>query len=390
MLKSSLKTFFESEIAVGISLLGATIFALFIANYGEFEVYQQFLEINLSLNFSYIGFHKNLSLHDWINEGLMAVFFLLVGLELKREVLVGELSSRKKFLLPAIAALGGIIFPALIFIFCNLDNEENWRGFAIPCATDIAFAYGAISLFGKRISNSLKVFLVALAVLDDLAAIMIIAVFYSDNLHFGYLALASIIICILCVLNFRRCKKTLLYLLCGAFLWLAILKSGINPTLAGVLVAMFIPLEIDKEPMLLKLAHRIAPMVNFLILPIFAFANAGVRIENFSEQSLKNPLVVGVVAGLFLGKQFGVMLSSLLAVGLKICHLPRGSSWLGFYGASILTGIGFTMSLFIGSLAFLEDSSAFDQVKIAVLIASFLSAIFGIFVTYLATKKYEK
>ncbi len=387
MIKKSFKTFFKSEIAIGVSLLIATAIAMIVANSEGYQTYRNFFLINLPLSLDFIGIHKDLTFLDWVNDALMAVFFLLVGLELKREILVGELSSRSKIILPIIAAFGGVIFPLLIFSFFNFDNPENMRGFAVPTATDIAFAYGMISLFGKKISNSLKVFLVALAVLDDLVAILFIAFFYSQNVNFGYLILATIVLFGLALLNIKNSRNISLYLVLGVFLWLMVLKSGIHATLSGVLLALFIPLKIKNESLLSSLAHKIAPVVNFLILPIFAFANSGVRIEKFSAEIFSQPLVLGIVCGLFFGKQIGVMLFSFIAIKLKIAHLPRGTDWFEFYGAAILTGIGFTMSLFIGSLAFFGKDFVLDEVKIAILLGSFCSAIFGIFVIYLSTRR---
>jgi NhaA family Na+:H+ antiporter len=308
---------------------------------------------------------------------------LLVGLELKEEILVGELSSKSRAMLPAIAACGGVIVPALIFYFCNFNHPENLRGFAIPTATDIAFAYGVICLFGKKVSKSLKVFLISLAIFDDLMAILIIAFFYTQNLDLIYLLLASLTLFGLVILNLKGSTKISFYLILGIVLWLMVLKSGIHPTIAGVALAMFIPRQKDA---LHKLIKKIAPIVNFLILPLFAFANSGVRIENFSWEIFNSPLVLGIILGLFLGKQIGVMLFSFLAIKLGLTHLPRSpkgvSSWLEFYGAAVLTGIGFTMSFFIGSLAFLHNQVAFDEVKIGVLAGSFLSAVFGMAIIY--------
>lgn len=386
MIKNFVKTFFKSEIAIGITLMIATIAALLISNSESFKIYENFFLIDAPLSLESIGLYKNLTIRGWINDALMAVFFLLVGSELKREILIGELSSRKKFLLPAIAAIGGIILPLLIFTFFNYDNAENMRGFAIPAATDIAFAYGMISLFGKKISNSLKVFLVALAVLDDLVAILIIAFFYSQNLDLNYLALAALAISLLAFLNYKNCAKISFYLIAGIFLWLFILKSGIHATLAGVALAMFIPLRVKNNSLLEKLAHKISPSVNFLILPLFAFANAGVRIENFSPQNFATPIVLGISLGLFFGKQIGVMLFSFIAVKSKFCNLPRGANWREFYGAAIFTGIGFTMSLFIAGLSYAQNQSMLDQAKIGILIGSLLSMIAGILMIFVSLK----
>lgn len=384
-------TFFKSEIAIGISLIVATIAAMLIANSENYEIYKIFFSSSAPLNIEFIGLHKEMNYLDWINDFLMTIFFLLIGLELKREVLIGELSTKRKLALPAIAALGGIIFPILIFFLFNFNHPENMRGFSIPAATDIAFAYGVMSLFGKRFSNSLKVFLVALAVLDDLVAILIIAFFYSHDLSLAYITLAFIALIGLGLLNFFNSEKTHLYLILGFFLWLMILKSGIHPTISGIILALFIPLQIGNKSPLSHLAHKISPSVNFLILPLFAFANAGVQLKKFSIDLFTQPLILGIAFGLFFGKQIGVMFFGFLAVKFKIAHLPRGTSWPEFYVAAILTGIGFTMSLFVGSLAFagnnLANSFVLDEVKIGVICGSFFSAIFATIVAFCLKKR---
>ena len=379
------KKIFELEASTGILLLIAAIAALMVANSQNFTIYQDFFSIKIPLNLSFFGIYKDLTLHDWINDALMAIFFLLVGLELKEEVLAGELSSKSRAMLPAIAACGGVIVPALVFYLCNLNHEENLRGFAIPTATDIAFAYGVICLFGNKISKSLKVFLFSLAIFDDLNAILIIAFFYSQSLAPIFMLLAFLVTCCLAILNLKKSTNVSFYLILGAILWIMVLKSGIHATIAGIVLAMFIPRQKD---VLHKLIKKIAPIVNFLILPLFAFANSGVRIENFSLEIFTKPLVLGIILGLFIGKQIGVMLFSFVAIKLGLTHLPRSpkgtASWLEFYGVSILTGIGFTMSFFIGSLAFLNNPSRFDEVKIGVLAGSFLSAIFGMLIIYIS------
>lgn len=387
MIKRAIKTFFKSEISIGITLLCVTILSLFFVNSDNHQIYEDFFSMDLPLDMSAIHIYKSMNLRDWINDALMAIFFLLVGLELKREVLVGELSTKKKFALPAIAAVGGVIFPALIFVYFNIGDKEGLAGFAVPTATDIAFAYGMICLFGKRVPNGLKVFLVALAVLDDLVAILIIAFFYTKNFSPIYLLYGSIVLVGLTFLNWKNSRRISLYLVLGAVLWLMILKSGIHATLAGVLTAAFIPLNVRNEQTLSNLAHKIAPSVNFFILPIFAFANSGVRIEQWDLGLFTDPLVIGIICGLFFGKQFGVLSLSYIAVKLKLVHIPRGSNWVEFYGASILTGIGFTMSLFIGSLAFSENLALYDKIKIGVLAGSLLSMVYGVFVVYLGTLK---
>jgi Na+:H+ antiporter, NhaA family len=373
------KKVFELEASTGIFLLIATIAALWVANSEGFTLYQNFFAINLPINFDVVGIHKNMTVRDWINDGLMAIFFLLVGLELKEEVLAGELSSKERAMLPAIAAVGGVVVPALIFLMFNFDHKENLKGFAIPTATDIAFAYGVICVFGKKISKSLRVFLISLAIFDDLAAILIIAIFYSQGLSLFYLLLSFVVFAGLAALNFRNSTTVSFYLLLGAALWLMVLKSGIHPTVAGVVLAMFVPHDKNTLKNLIK---KIAPAVNFIVLPIFAFANSGVRIADFSLDVMSQPLVLGIICGLFFGKQIGIMLFSFIAIKLKITHLPRSLtgkevSWFEFYGVVILTGIGFTMSFFIGSLAFFDNQILFDEVKIAVLVASFLAAVFG-------------
>jgi len=385
------KKIFEFEAITGIILIISSLCALLIANSKGLVIYQDFFSLVVPLNINIIGIYKDLTIHDWINDALMALFFLLIGLELKEEILVGELSSKARAILPIIAACGGVIVPALIFYICNFKHPENLSGFAIPTATDIAFAYGVICLFGKKIPKALKVFLISLAIFDDLVAILIIAFFYSKNLELIYLGLSGLVILSLWFLNFRNSQKLFLYLFFGAILWLMILKSGIHPSIAGVALAMFIPYQKD---FFKKLILQVAPIVNFLILPIFAFANSGVKIENFSMKTVTEPLILGIILGLFFGKQIGVMLFSFIAVKTGITHLPRSSkgesSWLEFYGVTILTGIGFTMSLFIGSLAFAYNPTLFDEVKIAVLCASFLSAIFGMAVIYFAINQPKK
>ncbi len=383
----SIKTFFKSEIAIGVSLFFATLAAILVANSENYQVYKDFFNISLPLKITAIGISKNMTLLEWINDFLMAIFFLLVGLELKKEIMIGELSSKKKFILPLIGAFGGVIFPIAIFLIVNFNNPENLRGFAIPAATDIAFAYGIISLFGKKFSSALKVFLVALAIIDDLIAIILIGVFYTKNLDFSYFALGGFAFAGLVALNYFNSKKISLYLILGAFLWLMILKSGVHATLAGVLVALSIPLQVGEKSLVSNLAHKISPTVNFLILPIFAFANAGVQLYGFSMASLLEPLTLGIILGLFFGKQFGVILMSFIAVKLHLAHLPKATTWPEFYIASILAGVGFTMSLFIGSLAFSGNDLAFDQVKIGVIFGSLFSAILAIFIAQTLKKR---
>ncbi len=392
-INNSFKKFFELESSTGILLVIATIFAMTIANSVDSELYFLFLSVELPINIDFIAYYKPLTIRDWINDGLMAIFFFLIGLELKKEVIEGDLSTKAKISLPAIAAIGGVVIPALIFYFFNKDHANYLKGFAVPTATDIAFAYGMLCLFGKRITSSAKIFLVALAVLDDLVAILIIAFFYTKSISTPFLLISSFSFIGLILLNYYNCRKIWPYILCGIFLWFAILKSGIHATIAGVLMAMFIPLRAGKTNILENIDHRLSPSVNFLILPVFAFANAGVKIDNSQMGNIfSDPIMIGVICGLFFGKQIGVMLFSYLAVKFKIASLPKGTSWGEFYGVAIFTGIGFTMSLFIGSLAFTNDIQAFDKVKISVLVGSILSLIYGSLVILIesARQKYKK
>jgi NhaA family Na+:H+ antiporter len=385
--KSLIKSFFQSEVAVGIVLILSSFFAITISNSSNYLSYQNFIYQRFDLNISWLAIYKPLTLQEWINDGLMAIFFFLVGLELKSEISTGELSSPTKLAMPLFCAIGGVIFPVVVFLIFNFNNFHNLKGFAIPCATDIAFAYGFISLFGKTFSASLKVFLVALAVIDDLIAILIIAFFYTDNIKMFYLGYAVLSCIGLLILNQRKSSNILLYLIFGLLLWLMILKSGIHATLAGVILALFIPLKIKKQNFLDDIAHKISPMVNFFILPIFAFANSGVRVENFSFAQITTPLIIGISLGLFIGKQIGVMLTAFIMVKFKFAKLPRGTTWFEFYGMSLFTGIGFTMSLFIGSLAFKNDVILFDESKIGIIIGSLLSVICGSIVAIILQRK---
>jgi NhaA family Na+:H+ antiporter len=392
-MKKVIKKIFEQEATTGILLAIATVIGLFIANSSYSNNYFEILNLKLPLDIELFDLHKNLSLLDWINDALMAIFFFLIGMELKKEILIGELSSKAKLALPIIAAFGGVICPALIFTYFNWEYKDNLRGFAIPTATDIAFAYGVICLFGKRINNSLKVFLVALAVLDDLIAILIIAIFYTSELKSFYLLISLIPLFILAFLNYRHCGSIISYILLGLILWILILKSGVHATIAGVVCGLFIPLKInlrskkDHHSPLEIIATKLTPIVNYLILPIFALANAGVKINNFSFEIFTKPIFLGVMLGLFFGKQIGVMLFSFLAIKLKICPLPHKASWLEFYGVAILTGIGFTMSLFICILAFSHNPLAINEIKIAIIIGSVMSAIYGVIVSYVAMRR---
>ncbi len=394
MIKKAIKNFFELEAATGIILFIATAASLFVANSDGYNFYSEFFNISLPINIDFINLYKDLSLRDWINDALMAIFFFLIGLELKKEVLIGHLSTKEKLAFPAIAAVGGVVFPALIFAIFNYGNDENLRAFAVPTATDIAFTYGILCLFGKSFSNSLKIFIVALAVIDDLIAIVIIAFFYTQELKLIYLVFSALPLLGLYLLNQKKSNKISLYVILGLFLWLMVLKSGIHATIAGVIAAIFIPLKIRNEKPLEKVTHKIAPMINFLILPVFAFANSGIKIANFSFDTILQPLVSGVICGMFFGKQIGIMLFSFIAVSLKISSLPSGTNWKEFYAASIFTGIGFTMSIFIAGLAFVKNDTIakimLDEVKLAILIGSILSILYGSLVTLISKQQHRQ
>ena len=379
--------FFKLEAASGLILLIAAIIALVISNSSFSNLY--FDTLNQYLFVGINDFGLKLSIHHWINDLLMAIFFFFVTLEIKREFIQGELSNLKKALLPIIGAIGGMVVPALVYVFINFGNTETLNGWAIPSATDIAFSLGILSLLGSRVPISLKIFLTALAIIDDLGAILIIAFFYSGDLSISYLSLILISYILLLILNKFGVKKFMPYLVIGAFMWFFTYKSGIHATIAGVLLASAIPHRIkDKDfSLLIKLEHAISPYVAFMIMPIFAFANAGVSLEGLSLMSLLEPVPLGILLGLFVGKQIGVMLISFIAVKLGVAQMPDKSSWLSLYGVSILTGVGFTMSLFVGNLAFVENIQYIDGVKIGVLSGSLLSTVFGYFILLYASKK---
>ena len=379
--------FFKLEAASGLILLIAAILALIVSNSNFSDLYFHILEQYLFIGINNFGL--KLSVHHWINDLLMAIFFFFVTLEIKREFIQGELSNLKKALLPIIAAVGGMVIPAAFYVAVNFDNIETLNGWAIPSATDIAFSLGILSLLGSRVPISLKVFLTALAIIDDLGAILIIAFFYSGDLSILYLGLILIAFIFLLALNKFGIKIFLPYLLVGAFMWYFTYKSGIHATIAGVLLATTIPHRIKEKDfsLLIKLEHAISPYVAFLIMPIFAFANAGVSLGGLSLSSLLQPVPLGILLGLFFGKQVGVMAFSFLAVRLGAAQMPDNSSWLSLYGVSILTGIGFTMSLFVGNLAFVENLEYIDGVKIGVLSGSLLSTVCGYFLLLFTSKK---
>ena len=386
-LSKPFKWFFKLEAASGLILLIAAIFALFISNSNFSDLYFSSLEKYLFIGINEFGL--KLSVHHWINDALMAIFFFFVTLEIKREFIQGELSNIKQALLPIIAAVGGMVIPALFYVVINWGNQETMNGWAIPSATDIAFSLGILSLLGSRVPISLKVFLTALAIIDDLGAILIIAFFYSGDLSIPYLSLILLSYILLLVLNKFSVKIFVPYLIIGLFMWFFTYKSGIHATIAGVLLASTIPHRSkDKDfSLLLKIEHAISPYVAFMIMPLFAFANAGVSLEGLSLASLMAPVPLGILCGLFFGKQIGVLLFSYIAIKFKLAEPPNNSTWLSIYGVSILTGIGFTMSLFVGNLAFANDIQYMDGVKIGVLSGSLLSTVFGYLLLLISSKK---
>ena len=386
-LSTPFKWFFKLEAASGLVLLIAAIVALIVSNSNFSELYFNTLEQYLFIGINNFGL--KLSVHHWINDLLMAIFFFFVTLEIKREFIQGELSNFKKALLPIIGAVGGMVIPALVYISINLGNTETLNGWAIPSATDIAFSLGILSLLGSRVPISLKIFLTALAIIDDLGAILIIAFFYSGDLSISYLSLILISYIFLMILNKFKVKIFIPYLIIGAFMWFFTYMSGIHATIAGVLLASTIPHRIkDKDfSLLIKLEHAISPYVAFMIMPIFAFANAGVSLNGLSLSSLLQPVPLGILLGLFVGKQVGVMIFSFIAVKTGAAQMPDNSSWLSLYGVSVLTGIGFTMSLFVGNLAFAENIQYIDGVKIGVLAGSLLSTLVGYFILLFSTKR---
>ena len=367
---TALQRFLSSESAGGVVLMVVAALALVVANSPLAETYDHTLH-------AYVG---GLSVLHWINDGLMAIFFLLVGLEIKREVVAGELSTRMKRRLPVIAALGGMVVPALIYVAFNLGDAHALKGWAIPGATDIAFALGVISLAGPQVPRSLKTFLVALAIIDDLGAVLIIALFYTAGLNLLMLGLAAGVFVLLIILNRLKVGALAVYLVLGALMWFFMLKSGVHATIAGVLTALTVPMAAagraaDDTP-LHRLEHALSPWVGFAILPVFAFANAGVSFAGINLSHLLSPVPIGVAAGLFVGKQAGVFLASRAAIRLGWAERPAGSGWRQLYGVSVLCGIGFTMSLFIGMLAF-EDPLIQNEVKLGVFLGSIASGLIG-------------
>lgn len=376
---TALREFLKMESASGILLVAAAILAMVVNNSPLSSLYDHLLSMPVEIRVGAVHIDKPLLL--WINDGLMAVFFFLVGLEIKREVLEGELSNPAQIALPAFGAVGGMAVPALVYVALNWGDDTAMNGWAIPAATDIAFALGVLSLLGNRVPAALKVFLLTLAILDDLGAIVIIALFYSGDLSLSSLAIAASAVVVLAVLNRRGVVSIAPYALVGVVLWAAVLKSGVHATLAGVLLALFIPLRVgdkaERAP-LRQLEHDLHPSVAFVILPIFAFANGGVDLAGVSLDMLTHPIPLGIALGLFVGKQLGVFTFAWLAIKLGVARLPKGVNYIQVYAVSVLCGVGFTMSLFIASLAFEHSrQNVMVDERIGILVGSLISAAVG-------------
>ena len=379
------KEFLQSEFAGGIILLGCVILSLILANSPLGPGLENILETKLGFIFGAVDL--DYSVLTWINDGLMVIFFLMVGLEIKRELVEGELSSPKKAAMPIMAALGGVIIPASIYFFFN-KGTETAGGWGIPMATDIAFAIAIITMLGRKVPLSLKIFLAALAIVDDLMAIMVIAVFYTSDLHYNYLIYAGLLFAMLIVFNRMGVKKIYMYIIPGVFIWYFVHHSGIHATIAGVLVAMTLPTTPDaKESPLEKLEHMIVKPVNFLIMPIFALANTNIKFQEEMIAGLTTPLGLGIILGLFIGKPIGITLVSWIAVKLKISSLPDKAAWMQIVGVGFLAGIGFTMSIFISVLSFTGQTLLLSEAKFSVLIASILSGIVGSLILIAVAKK---
>ncbi|MDX1423411.1 MAG: Na+/H+ antiporter NhaA [Kiloniellales bacterium] len=387
---ATIKEFLRLEASAGIILVMSAALALVLANSPLLPFYQLFLDVPVAVQVGALEIAKPLLL--WVNDGLMAVFFFLVGLEIKREVRQGELSTWSQASLPCLAAIGGMAVPALIYVLINLGDPVTLQGWAIPAATDIAFALGVLALLGNRVPPSLKIFLLALAIMDDLGAIVIIAIFYTADLSVLSLALAGSGLVILALFNLFGVMRLAAYLIVGLAIWVCVLKSGVHATLAGVAVAFFIPLKPRAEggePLLKELEHMLHPWVAFMILPFFAFANAGVSLQGLTLDSLLAPVPLGIAAGLFIGKQVGVFGFTYATVRYGLAPMPQGTTWLQIYGLSFLTGIGFTMSLFIGTLAF-DTAEHATGVRLGVLIGSLLSAVGGYLLLRLSAPAVER
>ena len=374
-ISSPFRWFFKLESATGLVLLIGAVVALILSNSNLSGYYFDVLKTHILIGTQNFGL--DLSILHWINDVLMCVFFFVVTLEIKREFIHGELSRPKQASLPIIAAIGGMAVPAIIYVIINFETGNTLRGWAIPSATDIAFSIGVLSLLGKRVPISLKIFLMALAIIDDLGAIIIIALFYSSNLEIFSLLVVLFILFFLYLCNRRNLQNIWIYILLGFFLWIFIQNAGIHATISGVLLAIFVPHKKTKQGSLLTCAeNKLHPWVAYLIMPLFALTNAGVYLGDVSLASLSNPVPLGIMTGLFFGKQIGVFFTTFLLIKMGYARLPSGSNWIQMYGIAMLAGIGFTMAMFINFLAF-DTDIYINQAKIAILIASFTSAVLG-------------
>jgi len=385
-MQATIRNFLKMESAAGIVLMGAAALAMIVANSPLSGYYDLLLEVPVEVRVDALHIAKPLVL--WVNDGLMAIFFFLVGLELKREIIEGELSKPANVLLPALGALGGIVVPVAIYVWINKGDVAGMQGWAIPAATDIAFALGILMLLGNRVPVSLKIFLVSLAIFDDIGAIVIIAIFYTVNLSVLALTIAGCCLAVLSLMAWRRVSSISPYVLVGLIMWTAVLKSGVHATLAGVALSAFIPMRDVNDPghsPLRELEHDLHHVVAFGVLPFFAFVNAGVSFAGVGISDLLHPVPLGIAAGLFIGKQVGVFAFCAIAIKLGLARLPSGAGWGGLYGVSVLAGVGFTMSLFIGGLVFeyaaLDIDVIFDE-RLGILLGSLLSGGVGFLILY--------
>ena len=383
------KRFLKKESFSGILLIGITIFVLALSNSSLASFYNFILNIPIEIRIGDYSLNKHL--YHWVNDGLMSIFFLLIGLEVKREVIKGELSSWPKAVLPVFAAIGGVVVPAIIYLGFNYSNANALNGWAIPTATDVAFALAIFTLLKGKVPSSLKIFLLSLAIIDDLSAIVIIALFYTSDLSGISILVSTLCVLILISLNYLKVARKMAYILVGLVLWVSVLKSGVHATLAGVILAFCIPIsQQTSEGKTIKVSESFEEdlqyWVDFLILPLFVFVNAGVTIKDIPLENMLSSPALGIIFGLFLGKQIGVFCFSWLAIKLGMAALPNQCNWRQLYGVSVLTGIGFTMSLFLSSLAF-PDSGAYQQVnKLAILVGSFLSGVIGYLILLKSSK----
>lgn len=380
--------FIKSESSGGIILFMAAVLAMVLANTPLSSYYQLLIDMKFTISLGDFSIAKPVLL--WINDGLMAIFFFMVGLELKRELIEGELADKRNIILPGIGAIGGMAIPALVYIAFNYKDPVALHGWAIPAATDIAFALGVLALLGSRVPASFKVFLTSLAIIDDIGAIVIIALFYTSKISMTALIVVAVCTAILFIMNRRNVSTTFAYILVGAVMWVAMLKSGVHATLAGVLLAMFIPMKNNDNPSyspLKTMEYDLHTPVAFFILPVFAFANSGISFAGMSMEQVLHPVPVGIALGLIIGKQFGVFSLCWLAVKMKLASLPEGMNWIKLYGLAGLCGIGFTMSLFIGSLAFGEGTGAMFDERLGIIVGSLISGIIGFMVLNASLKK---